>query len=147
MVFLESVTQESSFRTLFPSAWWRGHSVPTATPRGRSVEFPSKGNVSGYACNHGSLRIGNETLRLLAMLRAFLSASPLEKRGWRVPQAPFYSHRRSFAYVIGFHLPMSSALYASIHASDTGHAEGVPTATPRGRSGSFPILREPWLHA
>ncbi len=31
--------------------------------------------------NHGSLRIGNETLRLLAMLRAFLSAFPLKKRG------------------------------------------------------------------
>ncbi len=96
--------RNTAIRTLFPSAWWRWYSVPI------SIEFPSKGNVSGYTCNHDSLRIGNEMLRLLAILRAFLSASPLKKRGWRVPQAPFYSRRRSFAYVIGFHLPMSSAL-------------------------------------
>ncbi len=37
----------------FPSAWRRWHSVPKATlERGRSVEFPSEGNVSGYVCNH-----------------------------------------------------------------------------------------------
>ncbi len=28
-----------------------------------TADFPE--NVSGYACNHGSLRIGNETLRPL----------------------------------------------------------------------------------
>ncbi len=33
-----------------------------------------------------------------------------KKIGWRVPQVPFYSRSHSFAYVIGFHLPMSSAL-------------------------------------
>ncbi len=71
---------------------------------------------------------------------------PFEKRGWRVPQAPFYARGRSFAYVIGFHLPMSSALCVCIHASETGHAEGVTIAPSRGRSVSFPILRELWLH-
>ncbi len=37
---------------------------------------------------------------------------------------------------------MSSALCVFIHASETGHAEGVPIAPSRGRSVSFPILRE-----
>ncbi len=41
---------------------------------------------------------------------------------------------------------MSSALCVFIHASETGHAEGVPIAPSRGRSVSFPILRELWLH-
>ncbi len=36
---------------------------------------------------------------------------------------------------------MSSALCFFIHASDTGHAEGVPIATPRGRSIEFPSKR------
>ncbi len=44
---------------IFPSAWRRWHSVPKATlERGRSVEFPLEGNVSGYVCNHISLRMG-----------------------------------------------------------------------------------------
>ncbi len=37
---------------------------------------------------------------------------------------------------------MSSALCVFIHASETGHAEGVPIAPSRGRSVEFPILRE-----
>ncbi len=41
---------------------------------------------------------------------------------------------------------MSSALCVFIHALETGHAEGVPIGPSRGRSVSFPILREPWLH-
>ncbi len=41
-----------------------------------------------------------------------------QKRGCRVSQAPFYARRFSFAYVIGFHLPMSSALCVFIHASE-----------------------------
>ncbi len=32
----------------------RAEGVPIAPSRGRSVEFPSEGNVSGYVCNHGS---------------------------------------------------------------------------------------------
>ncbi len=66
--------------------------------------------------------------------------SPLKKKKWwRVPQAPFYARRCSFAYVIGFHLPMSSALCVFIPASETGHAEGVPIAPSRGRSVEFPL--------
>ncbi len=84
------------------------------------------------------MRIGNETLRLLAMLRAFLSASPLKKED-------DVFHRRPFMPA-DVHLPMSSALGVCNHASDTGHAEGVPIAPSRGRSVSFPILRELWLH-
>ncbi len=68
--------RNTAIRTLFPSAWWRWYSVPI------SIEFPSKGNVSGYTCNHDSLRIGNEMLRLLAILRAFLSASPILREPW-----------------------------------------------------------------
>ncbi len=60
------------------------------------------------------------------------------KTSRRVPQVPFYSRRGSFSYVIGFHLPKSSALGFFIHASDTGHAEGVPVAPSRGRSVEFP---------
>ncbi len=56
---------------------------------------------------------------------------------------PFYARGRSFAYVIGFHLPMSSALCVFIHASETGHAEGVPIAPSRGRSVEVPFGREP----
>ncbi len=33
---------------------------------------------------------------------------------------------------------MSSALCVFIHASETGHAEGVPIAPSRGRSVEFP---------
>ncbi len=37
----------------------------------------------------------------------FRNKHPLKtKRGWRDPQAPFYFRSRSFAYVIGFHLPI-----------------------------------------
>ncbi len=61
-----------------------------------------------------------------------------QKRGWHVPQAPLLLlqtliclyHRRPPA--------MSSALCVFIHASDTGHAEGVLIATSRGRSVEFP---------
>ncbi len=34
---------------------------------------------------------------------------------------------------------MSSALCVFIHASETGHAEGVPIAPSRGRSVEFPL--------
>ncbi len=37
---------------------------------------------------------------------------------------------------------MSSALCVFIHASDTGHAEGVPVAPSRGRSVEVPFGRE-----
>ncbi len=43
---------------------------------------------------------------------------------------------------MGFHLPMSSSLCVFIHASDTGHAEGVPLVPSRGRSVEFPFDRE-----
>ncbi len=49
---------------------------------------------------------------------------------------------RSFAYVIGLHLPMSSALCVCIHASEPGHAEGVPIAPSKGRSVEVPFRRE-----
>ncbi len=37
---------------------------------------------------------------------------------------------------------MSSALCVFIHASETGHAEGVPIAPSRGRSVEVPLGRE-----
>ncbi len=37
---------------------------------------------------------------------------------------------------------MSSALCVFIHASETGHAEGVPIAPSRGRSVEVPFGRE-----
>ncbi len=36
-------------------------------------------SVSGYACNHGSLRIGNETLRPLEGARGTPSACPVSE--------------------------------------------------------------------
>ncbi len=123
-----------------PSAWRRWHSVPKATlERGRSVEFPSEGNVSGYVCNHSSLRMGT---RHCVSWPCFGHScrSPLKKKGWCVPQVPFYARRRSLACVIGVHLPMSGALGVVIMLQVTGHAGGVPKATlERGRSVSFPF--------
>ncbi len=109
------------------SLWLRnpafGHSFPQhggvgiAFPKRPPGDAASEGSVSGYVCNHSSLRIGNETLRLLAMLRAFLSV-PLEKKEDDVfHRCPFYARRRSLACVIGVHLPMSSALGVFNHAS------------------------------
>ncbi len=37
---------------------------------------------------------------------------------------------------------MSSALCVFIHASETGHADGVPIAPSRGRSVEFPSERK-----
>ncbi len=42
--------------------------------------------------------------------------SPLKKRGWCVPQVPFYARRCSLACVIGVHLPMPGALGVFNHA-------------------------------
>ncbi len=67
--------------------------------------------------------------------------SPEEKKEDDVfHRCPFYARRRSLACVIGVHLPMSSALGVCNHASR--HAEGVPKATPRGRSVEVPFGRE-----
>ncbi len=56
-----------------------------------------------FPCNYGSLRIGNETLRLLA-----IPVSPSDK------EVDDELLRCSFvppdAYIIGCHLPMSSSL-------------------------------------
>ncbi len=131
----------------FPSAWRCWHSVPKATLEwGRSVEFPSEGNVSGYVCNHSSLRMGT---RHCVSWPCFGHScrSPLKKGGWCVPQAPFYARRRSLACVIGFHLPMSGVLGVVIMLQVTGHAGGVPKSDPRKRTQCLvPILRELWLH-
>ncbi len=63
----------------------------------------------------------------------------LAQQQWPEPQAPFYARRRSLACVIGVHLPMSSALCVCIHASETGHAGGVPIAPSRGHSVEVPF--------
>ncbi len=57
---------------------------------------------------------------------------------------PFYARRRSLACVIGVHLPMSGVLGVVIMLQVTGHAGGVPKATPeRGRSVEFPSEGNP----
>ncbi len=66
--------------------------------------------------NHSSLRMG--TRRCVSWpCFGHSCRCPLKKRGWCVPQVPFYTRRRSLACVIGVHLPMSSALGICIHAS------------------------------
>ncbi len=131
----------------FPSAWRRWHSVPKAIlERGRSVEFPSEGNVSGYVCNHGSLRMGT---RHCVSWPCFGHScrSPLKKRGWCVPQVPFYARRCSLACVIGVHLPMPGALGVFNHASGNRSRWRRSQSDPRKRTQCLvPILREPWLH-
>ncbi len=81
----------------------------------------------------------SETLtRIGTPPKAFHNAHTSETKSPEDKKEDAYAHRRSFAYVICFHLPMSSALCVFIHASETGHAEGVPIAPSRGRSVEFP---------
>ncbi len=125
--------RERSFPKEKGSQWT--HSTPSRTERVCSSPNAKVVCVIWFQKRwHGSVHLLKRFIILTLQKQ-----SPLKtKRGWRVPQAPFYSRRRSFAYIIGFHLPMSSALCVFIHASETGHAEGVPIAPSRGRSVEFP---------
>ena len=64
-----------------PLAWRRGYFVPHSVVDVLS-KFPSKGNVSGYKCNLGSLRTGNETIRLPAMPQGLPAKQSLQTKGY-----------------------------------------------------------------
>ncbi len=124
----------------FPSAWRRWHSVPKATlERGRTIEFPSEGNVSGYVCNHSSLRMGT---RQCVSWPCF--GTPVGPP-WKNEDDVF--HRRPFMLADAHQLASkASTCQCQVHwvfvimLQVTGHAGGVPKATlERGRSVSFPF--------
>ncbi len=73
--------------------------------------------------------------------------SPEDKKRMMCSTGTLYARRCSLACIIGIHLPMSSALGVCNHASDTGHAEGIPIAPSRGRSVEVPFGRKcsPWV--
>ncbi len=105
--------------------------------------FLSVKNVSGYVCNHGSLRVGNETLRPLGAVPCFGSKLQTKKRMTYFPGAPLYCGRAG-SDVIGCRRPTSGVFVCMLQTRVT--LTTFPIATPRGRSVSFPTLREPWLH-
>ncbi len=117
-----------------------GIPFPIATPRGRSPQFevPSKGNVSGYVCNHGSLRVGNETLRHLGAVPCF--GRKLQTKKWMTyfPGAPLYCGCTG-SDVISCRRPTGVVFVCMLQTR-------VTLTAPRGCSVSFPTLREPWLH-
>ncbi len=100
-------------------------------------------NVSGYVCNHGSLRVGNETLRPLgvamgnavSVTRVWSIHTKTPPAGRRqpmtsLPARPQYKGAPG-KYVIHFFIWSLRPKHGT---------------APRGRSVSFPTLREPWLH-
>ncbi len=85
-------------------------------------EFPMKGNVSGYVCNHGSPSGERDTAspRLWAMLRMQASDEEADDVfSWR---SLYYG--RAGSDVMGYRQPTDGVFtYVS---SDTSHAKGVP---------------------
>ncbi len=139
-----SLEKRDKWERSFPkekSSQWT-HSIPSRTERACSSpkHITHKSCVSSGVRKrwHGSAHLLKRfTTDIVLTLQKQMS--PEDKKEDDVfHRRPFYSRRRSFVYVIGFHLPMSSALCVFIHASDTGHAEGIPIATSRGRSVEFP---------
>ncbi len=59
------------------------------------------------------------------------------------PGAPLYCGRAG-SDIIGCHRPTGGVFVCMLQTRITLTA--FPIATPRGRSVSFPTLREPWLH-
>ncbi len=145
-VHLSPWLKESSYLGTHPSAWLRWYVVPLAPSRGRRVEFPFDRERLRLHMNPWFPENRERDAASRVHASAFLSLLR-QKEDDVSHRCSFYTRSRSSAYVMGFRLPMSSALGVCNHAPDTGHAVGVPLALSRGRSVSFPILREPWLHA
>ncbi len=102
-----------------------------------------KRNVSGYVCNHGSLRVGNETLRPLGVA---MGNAVSVTRVWSI-------HTKTPP--VGRQQPMTSLLAWPQYKGEPGKyvihffvwsLRPKHGTAPRGRSVSFPTLREPWLH-
>ncbi len=108
------------------------HSIPSRTEHVCSslkhITHRSCVSSSVRQCWHGSTHLLKRFSTDVFLLTLQKQGPLKEKRGWWVPQVPFYARRRSLACVIGV-----------IMLQVTGHAGGVPKATlERGRSVEFP---------
>ncbi len=127
-------------RSFFPqkkgSQWT--HSIPSRTEHACS----SPKHITHRSCVSSSVRQpwhGSTHLLKRFSTDIFLltlqKQGPLkEKRGWCVPQVPFYARRSSLACVIGIHLPMSSALGVCNHASGNRSRWRRSQSDPRKRT-------------
>ncbi len=110
-------------RSFFPqkkgSQWT--HSISSRTERACS----SPKHITHRSCVSSSVRQRwHGSTHLLKRFSTDISTHTSEtrspegkKRGWCVPQVPFYARRCSLACVIGVHLPMPGALGVFNHAS------------------------------
>ncbi len=128
------------------------HSIPSRTERACS----SPKHITHRSCVSSSVRQrwhGSTQLLKRFSTDIFLltlqKQGPLkEKRGWCVPQVPFYARRRSLACVIGIHLPMSSALGVCNHASGNRSRWRRSQSDPGKRTQCrVPFGRELWNSA
>ncbi len=127
-------------RSFFPqkkgSQWT--HSIPSRTERTCS----SPKHITHRSCVSSSVRQrwhGSTHLLKRFSTDKFLltlqKQGPLkEKRGWCVPQVPFYARRLSLACVIGVHLQIASALGVCNHASGNRSRWRRSQSNPRKRT-------------
>ncbi len=100
-------------------------------------------NVSGYVCNHGSLRVGNETLRPLGVA---MGNAVSVTRVWSIhTKTPPVGRRQPMTSLPARPQYKGAPGKYVIHFFVWSLRPKHGTA-PRGRSVSFPTLREPWLH-
>ncbi len=130
--------EQSFFPQKKGSQWAQWLSIPSRTERACS----SPKHITHRSCVSSSVRQrwhGSTHPRKRFSTDIFLltlqKQGPLkEKRGWCAPQVPFYAHRCSLAYVIGVHLPMSSALGVCNHASGNRSHWRRSQSDPRKRT-------------
>ncbi len=130
-----------------PSAWRRWHSVPIATlERGRSIEFPSEGNVSGYVCNHSSLRMGTRHCVSWSCF-GHSCRSPLKKKRMMCSTGALLCSQTLIS-LRHRHPPANvRCIGCCNHASGNRSHRRRSHSDPRKRTQCLvPILRELWLH-
>ncbi len=104
---------------------------------------PTIKSISGYVCNHGSLRVGNETLRPLGVA---MGNAVSVTRVWSIhTKTPPVGRRQPMTSLPARPqykgAPGKYVIHFFVWSLRPKHG-----TTPRGRSVSFPTLREPWLH-
>ncbi len=110
-------------RSFFPqkkgSQWT--HSIPSRTERACSspkhITHRSRVWSSVRQRWHGSTHLLKRFSTDISTHTSETRSPEGKKRGWCVPQVPFYARRCSLACVIGVHLPMPGALGIFNHAS------------------------------
>ncbi len=121
-----------------PAAWRSGYSLPKVSSRGSSTSSQSKGNVSGYKCNHVSLRRGMRHCVPLPCFR-YSCACLLQIRKLTTcsTDALLYS-RCHQKYVAGCHRANVKFIVVFPHALQTlVMLKAFPKVSSRGRSVSF----------